>query len=284
MPKSARPTLPAVFTRNHRGYLEEAARIGTRTPARLITFRSEVIWRRASDLLGLYGALPIYFAVIGEAHSIRYAATLKALDLHPQESREATRQLLAYSLKATKQERVWTPGEGTLYAIAGCKAIRPFSLSRLRKLSDGNPVDSRYRYSYALVEGRPSEDLTAIDAASDVSDPPESVRKRTVVSRIVRDSALARSLKAQHRNQCQICGQTVQMESGSTYAEAHHVRPLGRPHNGPDIEQNILIVCPNHHAMLDLGGMQLTPAKIRSRRGHSVARQFIDYHNQHVVT
>ncbi len=31
-------------------------------------------------------------------------------------------------------------------------------------------------------------------------------------------------------------------------------RPLGSPHNGPDAPDNILCLCPNHHALFDHGG------------------------------
>lgn len=41
--------------------------------------------------------------------------------------------------------------------------------------------------------------------------------------------------------------------SAGRYAEAAHINPLGKPHNGPDVEGNILCLCPNHHVMFDNG-------------------------------
>jgi putative restriction endonuclease len=35
------------------------------------------------------------------------------------------------------------------------------------------------------------------------------------------------------------------------YAEACHIKPLGRPHNGPDTPENILCLCPNCHVLFD---------------------------------
>lgn len=37
------------------------------------------------------------------------------------------------------------------------------------------------------------------------------------------------------------------------YAEAAHIRALGSPHNGPDVIENVLCLCPNHHVLFDNG-------------------------------
>jgi putative restriction endonuclease len=36
-----------------------------------------------------------------------------------------------------------------------------------------------------------------------------------------------------------------------------HIKPLGRPHNGLDVDGNVLCLCPNHHAQLDKGGITI---------------------------
>jgi predicted restriction endonuclease len=68
---------------------------------------------------------------------------------------------------------------------------------------------------------------------------------------------LARQLKLLYENRCQICGESITLPNGTRYSEAHHVRPLGRPHHGPDVAGNILVLCPNHHVMLDYGVIAL---------------------------
>ncbi|MFC1936002.1 HNH endonuclease, partial [Chloroflexota bacterium] len=50
---------------------------------------------------------------------------------------------------------------------------------------------------------------------------------------------------------CQVCGTRLEGPAGP-YAEAAHIRPLGRPHNGPDMASNVLCLCPNHHVLFDL--------------------------------
>lgn len=121
--------------------------------------------------------------------------------------------------------------------------------------------------------------LTATPLASDISESETPERVHAEVYRILRDTELARKIKLLHKNLCQLCGHTVSLADGSTYAEAHHIKPLGRPHNGPDIAENIIVLCPNHHVQLDFGALQLSRGSIHSIHGHYIGAQFIEYHN-----
>lgn len=115
--------------------------------------------------------------------------------------------------------------------------------------------------------------------ASDIDDAPESGRRATVVHRIIRDTQVARELKGLHKNACQICGLALLLTGGETYSEAHHLRPLGKPHNGPDVRGNIIVLCPNHHAQCDARAIPLDKAALRIMPGHTIGDEFIDYHN-----
>jgi len=113
--------------------------------------------------------------------------------------------------------------------------------------------------------------------ASDLAEAPRRVA--TTISRIVRDTVLANRVKALHNYECQICGHTITLADGSRYAEGHHVRPLGAPHDGPDVLGNILCLCPNHHAACDLGAISLDSQKLRWNEAHQMDQKFIEYHN-----
>ncbi len=78
-----------------------------------------------------------------------------------------------------------------------------------------------------------------------------------VVSRIDRDPALVEAIKELHGYRCQISGTKIDTPSGP-YAEAAHIRPLGRPHDGPDALSNLLCLCPNDHIRLDRGVLVIT--------------------------
>ncbi len=113
--------------------------------------------------------------------------------------------------------------------------------------------------------------------AADLSEPP--ARREQTVYRVLRDTALAKLIKDLHKNTCQICGKTLELSDGKTYSEAHHIKPLGAPHNGPDVAANILVLCPNHHALCDFGAIHLNGENLLEVDGHSVGQNFLDYHN-----
>jgi hypothetical protein len=114
--------------------------------------------------------------------------------------------------------------------------------------------------------------------AADFPQPPE--RQQITTYRILRDSNLARRVKLLHEFQCQFCGYSIVLPDGSRYAEAHHIRPLGDPHSGPDVIENIACLCPNHHAELDYGVRTLASEDLRVVPGHSVGDIYLRYHNE----
>jgi len=119
---------------------------------------------------------------------------------------------------------------------------------------------------------------------------------RTLLRRVrLRNTLLAADMKRRYDNVCQVCRETVRL-SNCTYAESHHIRPLGSPHDGPDVEGNILVVCPNHHVMFDRGALVIDPLSllvahiagaIEPRRlllhsWHVLNRRYLEYHSQQI--
>ena len=78
----------------------------------------------------------------------------------------------------------------------------------------------------------------------------EPDRVETHTTRVVRDTLAAQMVKKIHKHQCQACHTTIKRPGGA-YAEGVYIRPLGRPHNGPDTPDNILCLCPNCHVLFD---------------------------------
>ncbi len=127
------------------------------------------------------------------------------------------------------------------------------------------------------VQGeRPAVERLALSSAA--IGPAERIE--ATVCRIVRDTLLARRIKTLHNHECQLCGHTISLPDGSRYAEGHHIQPLGEPHNGPDTAENVLCLCPNHHAACDLGAILLAADDLRRVDGHVVGQRFLDYHNR----
>tara|TARA_B100001964_G_C14180826_1_gene576151 strand:- start:103 stop:1236 length:1134 start_codon:yes stop_codon:yes gene_type:complete len=118
--------------------------------------------------------------------------------------------------------------------------------------------------------------------AADVNEVSEPSRSKVEVYRILRDTALARDLKVMHGFSCQICGQSIDLSNGKLYAEAHHLKPLGSPHNGPDVAGNIVVLCPNHHTQCDYGAIRLSASNLHSHADHLIDEEYISYHNDKI--
>jgi hypothetical protein len=84
-------------------------------------------------------------------------------------------------------------------------------------------------------------------------------RKFMRVSRLIRDTALSRRIKIKYKWVCQVCGGRIKLPDGNFYAEGHHIQPLGKGHDGLDVEDNIIILCPTHHAEFDYGCIAIDP-------------------------
>jgi putative restriction endonuclease len=84
--------------------------------------------------------------------------------------------------------------------------------------------------------------------------PPPGGGSRTYATtqRLVRNTAVTQWVKELYDFTCQFCGERIETPSGP-YAEGAHIRPVGRPHNGPDAADNVVCLCPNDHVKLDRG-------------------------------
>ncbi|MFF2778237.1 YDG/SRA domain-containing protein [Streptomyces sp. NPDC058052] len=119
-------------------------------------------------------------------------------------------------------------------------------------------------------------------------------RRAVMTQRIVRSTKRANRVKELHDYTCQVCALRIATPTGA-YAEAAHVRPLGRPHNGPDRTDNILCLCPNHHVAFDFGMLTIgddgtiherenhggPPRRLRTVPGHDVDLAHLAYHRAH---
>jgi len=122
-------------------------------------------------------------------------------------------------------------------------------------------------------------DVGGVETSSQKEDPERAQR---TVARIIRDSTLARQVKEQAEYRCQVCGEPpIELPDGSLYAEAHHVKPLSK--GGPDVEENIVCVCPGCHVKLDYGTIPLTHENLGEGTGSPVGVRFVEYHNRQIA-
>ena len=92
-----------------------------------------------------------------------------------------------------------------------------------------------------------------------------------------------------HNYTCQISRVKLSTPTGP-YAEACHIRPVGRPHNGPDSVDNILCLSPNLHVLFDMGAIALADdlsvlgisGNLEVNPGHQISIYHIRYHREHI--
>ena len=143
-------------------------------------------------------------------------------------------------------------------------------------------------YQYRLVATEPSLSGAELDPIA-----APAPRSEVITQRIIRNTAVAQRVKQLHGHRCQVCGLLLVTPSGP-YAEGAHIRALGRPHDGPDVEENVLCLCPNHHVLFDKGALTIDDdltvrstiedtilGRLRSVPGHVAAPVHLQHHREH---
>ena len=115
-------------------------------------------------------------------------------------------------------------------------------------------------------------------------------RAATTVSRIKRDVGLSEDIKEIYGYKCQVCNVYLKTPYGGIAIGAH-IKGLGKPHNGPDVIENMVCLCPNHHEQFDDHGFYIDPEtyeikglegfegkKITLNKKHNIEKSFLKYH------
>jgi hypothetical protein len=156
------------------------------------------------------------------------------------------------------------------------RCVRKLSPESARLLDKLLPINKTVSNATKIVSTRKT---SPTPSANDVPDGLPAKMKLTVY-RFIRDTKTSRQIKEIYEKRCQVCGKRLEIQPGVSYAEAHHLQPLGGKHKGPDVHDNILCLCPNHHALFDYFAIPLDPAKLRLNK-HKLRQSFVGYHNAH---
>ena len=127
-----------------------------------------------------------------------------------------------------------------------------------------------------------------VPGAGAAAEPGPTERRNVTTNSLVRDARLAKKVKDLHDCRCQACGTRLETWAGP-YAVAAHIRGLGIPHNGPDVLENVLCLCPNCHVLFDNGGLTVgpdlrllgLPGKLAVVQGHRVNPAHLEYHRNY---
>lgn len=174
-----------------------------------------------------------------------------------------------------------------------------------RKVSSGYEFDSEYQVTEHWIEkGKSGFDVVRFrlkkldqllaDPKDEQSSAGPADRVEYVTTRLIRDTKISKSVKELYDYGCQVCGMVIELPSGDKYAEGAHIKPLGKPHNGPDTTQNILCLCPNHHLMFDRYTFSINPdtfelegavtGKLKVANSHNIDNEFLTYHRDNFIS
>lgn len=161
------------------------------------------------------------------------------------------------------------------------------------------PPSGKYRYDglYRATDVDESVDsrgfrvylFTLIRLSEQTSPKAGPARLSTMVEKLVRSASLARQVKEIHDFQCQVCA--IRLTNGKrNIAEAAHINPLGM--GGEDSLDNLLCLCPNHHALFDAGGLfvledwsivdqdSVKVGELTRRPGHTINQEALRRHRE----
>ena len=112
-------------------------------------------------------------------------------------------------------------------------------------------TDGAFRLVRNVLPPRPGEGTT-IDFVDQFSIPDATERQETLGFTYTRSAEVRRRVLERAKGICECCGVSgFRMANGAVYLETHHVIPLSA--NGPDVEWNVVAICPNDHRRAHFG-------------------------------
>jgi|TARA_B100000123_G_scaffold271595_1_gene251858 putative restriction endonuclease len=123
------------------------------------------------------------------------------------------------------------------------------------------------------------------------SDYQRSPRQIINLDSLIRKKENTARIKLIYKHTCQVCQKILHTPDGNPISIGAHIKPLGRPANGPDILENMLCLCPNHHDQFDrysfyidpndysIKGLDsFLPNKIKIDNRHKIDKSFLKFH------
>lgn len=158
------------------------------------------------------------------------------------------------------------------------------------KLSENHKTNVDSNLNQQIPDNSSQLNLSSLNIGS--FSPVKRDHKITVTQR---NQILAQQLKALYNDYCQICGTRIDLGDGESMSEVHHIQPLGA-HNGPDIPENMVVVCPNCHTLFDRGAITIDLQRnciihINPKHPlhekvliskHKINSKYIEYHNTNI--
>jgi len=198
---------------------------------------------------------------------------------------------------------------GNKALMLSCKYSLPIRVTRGHQIKNGPTKGYRYDGLYYVnkferVKGKSAYYICRFHLSSEKQidilekeikanlkpDYKRADRAATTVSRIKRDVSLSENIKEIYGYKCQVCNVYLKTPYGAIAIGAH-IKGLGKPHNGPDVIENMICLCPNHHEQFDDHGFYIDSEtseikglegydgkKITLNKKHNIEKSFLKYH------
>jgi len=162
-------------------------------------------------------------------------------------------------------------------------------LYRIESCFSDTGTDGFKVWRYRLVRISTSEQIQSGQVTLVPAGENQPGRSTVYTTRVIRNSEVGNYVRALYSHTCQISGDRLETPNGP-YAEACHIKPVGRPHNGPDTVGNVLCLAPNMHVLFDLGAITLSDdfyvigkdVQLHVNPRHNLSLECIRYHREHI--
>jgi 5-methylcytosine-specific restriction endonuclease McrA len=131
------------------------------------------------------------------------------------------------------------------------RGVKPAASELLRAFCAQLPIEARakavadeVKLERALASDRDVLDELLRDEHTGVSD----AKRAELLGSYSRDRSLVEKLNLLYKGRCQLCAFDSPIVYGVESAESHHIHYRSR--GGPDILENLVLVCPNHHTVI----------------------------------
>ncbi len=194
--------------------------------------------------------------------------------------------------------------------VLSCELKLPIRVTRGEQIANG--PDHGYRYDglyyvhkYERVKGKSGfyvcrfhlRSQSNIDQLEETLKPnlktsyERAPRSEVTYEKIKRIRENTKKIKMMYDYKCQVCETKLDVPSGDPISIGAHIKGVGRPSNGPDVVENMLCLCPNHHAQFDRYSFYIDPVtyeirglnlyenkKLFTHEKHFIDKQFLKYH------
>ena len=194
--------------------------------------------------------------------------------------------------------------------VLSCELKLPIRVTRGEQIPNG--PDHGYRYDglyyvhkYERVKGKSGfyvcrfhlRSQSNIDQLEETLKPnlktsyERAPRSEVTYEKIKRIRENTKKIKMMYDYKCQVCETKLDVPSGDPISIGAHIKGVGRPSNGPDVVENMLCLCPNHHAQFDRYSFYIDPVtyeirglnlyetkKLLTHEKHFIDKQFLQYH------